>query len=262
VKVILVLHVAFFPFVLQILPMLSMLLSVEELESLVIPYWHAFENHLHFLPLLLTCPSTSYYYHQAMAPILHHIVITDFHRILVATSSSTVFTLLSEQNMYWNTPPSSSSWNYLSNEPSYAWKGFRTRELCLFYFGDAICPRLISDCATLNVSSISPCTDLQNWWFLMCWKEDLKELLNINFSSIVHLRTRAQILMETTTFLSSLVDDKWSWLQSAKNSWEHFVMAAKQIKCTSTPGVMVGSRNNCQQTKYIPRILTCEDRRI
>jgi hypothetical protein len=43
---------------------------------------------------------------------------------------------------------------------------------------------------------------------LMCWKEDLKELLNINFSSIVHLRTRAQILMETTTFLSSLVDDK------------------------------------------------------
>jgi hypothetical protein len=25
----------------------------------------------------------------------------------------------------------------------------------------------------------------------------------------------------------------------------------------STPGVMVGSRNNCQQTKYIPKILTC-----
>jgi hypothetical protein len=30
-------------------PMLSMLLSVEELESLVIPYCHVFENHLHFL---------------------------------------------------------------------------------------------------------------------------------------------------------------------------------------------------------------------
>jgi hypothetical protein len=30
-------------------PMLCMLLSVEELESLVIPYCHVFENHLHFL---------------------------------------------------------------------------------------------------------------------------------------------------------------------------------------------------------------------
>jgi hypothetical protein len=30
-------------------PMVSMLLSVEELESLVIPYCHVFENHLHFL---------------------------------------------------------------------------------------------------------------------------------------------------------------------------------------------------------------------
>jgi hypothetical protein len=31
--------------------MLSMLLSVEELQSLVIPYCHVFGNHLHFLPL-------------------------------------------------------------------------------------------------------------------------------------------------------------------------------------------------------------------
>jgi hypothetical protein len=35
----------------------------------------------------------------------------------------------------------------------------------------------------------------------------LKELLNMKFSSIVHLWTNAQILMETTTSLSSLVDD-------------------------------------------------------
>jgi flagellar biosynthesis protein FlhB len=61
--------------------------------------------------------------------------------------------------------------------------------------------------ATLNVSAISPCTGLQNWWFLMRWKEGLKELLNISFSSIVHLCTCAQILMETATSLSSLVDD-------------------------------------------------------
>jgi hypothetical protein len=75
-------------------PMLSILLSVEELESLVIPYCHVFENHLHFLSLLLTCPSTSSYHHQAMVPILHDIVITNFHPILVAASSSTVFLLL------------------------------------------------------------------------------------------------------------------------------------------------------------------------
>jgi hypothetical protein len=42
--------------------MLSMLLSMEELESLVIPYCHVFENHLHSsLPLLLSCSSTSSY---------------------------------------------------------------------------------------------------------------------------------------------------------------------------------------------------------
>jgi hypothetical protein len=149
------------------------------------PYFHVFGNHIHFLHLLLISLSTTSHYYQAMVPILrHHIVITDFHPVLVAASSFTDFILLPEHNMYLNTPPSWSSLNYLSNEPSYAWNGFRTTELCLFYSGDAICPRLISDCAALNVSIISPCTGLQNWWFLMCWKEYLKDLLNINFSSI------------------------------------------------------------------------------
>jgi hypothetical protein len=162
-KVILVLHMAFSLSSFKSCPILSMLLSVEELELLIIPYCHVFENHLHFLSLWLICPSTSSHYHQAMVPILRHIVITDFHFVLVAASSSTDFLLLLQQNMYWNTPPSLSLWNYLSNEPSYAWNGFWTRELCLFYSGDAICPMLISDCAALNVSVISPCTGLQNW---------------------------------------------------------------------------------------------------
>jgi hypothetical protein len=47
----------------------------------------------------------------------------------------------------------------------------------------------------------------KNWWFLMRWKQGLKEFLKIKFSSIVHLWTCAQISMETTTSLSSLVDD-------------------------------------------------------
>jgi hypothetical protein len=161
-KVILVLHVAFSLSSFKSSPMLSVSLSVEELELLVIPYCHVFENHLHFLPLWLICPSTSSYYHQVMVPILRHIVITNFHPILVAASFSTVFLLLPEQNMYKNTP-----------QPSYAWNRFRTRELWLFYSDDAVCLRLISNCATLNVFAISPCTGLQNWWFLMHWKEYL-----------------------------------------------------------------------------------------
>jgi hypothetical protein len=99
----------------------------------------------------------------------------------VAASSSTVFIFPPEQDMYWNTPPSWSSWNYLSNEPSYAWNGFRTREFCLFYSGDAICPMLISDCTALNVSAISHCMGLQSWWFLMCWKGDLKSFRILTF---------------------------------------------------------------------------------
>jgi hypothetical protein len=73
----------------------------------------------------------------------------------VAASSSIVFIFPQEQNMYLNTPPSWSSWNYLSNEPSYAWNGFRTRELCQFYSGNAIYPKWFQR-ATLNVSVISP----------------------------------------------------------------------------------------------------------
>jgi hypothetical protein len=235
VKVILELYVAFSLSSFKSSPMLSMLLSVEELELLVIPYCHVLENHIHFLAFV-----------NSVVPQLLLIIIKPWFQSFVISSSSTSIPSLSlphlpqffyflQNRTYWNTPPSWSSWNYLSNEPSYIWNGFRTRELCLFYSGDAICPRLISDCATLNVFAISPCTGLQNWWFLMRWKEGLKELLNIKFSSIVHLWTCAQILMETANSLSSLVDDKWSWLQLVKNSWEHFVMPAKQIKCTIYP---------------------------
>jgi hypothetical protein len=60
--------------------MLSVLLSVEELELLVI--CHVFENRLHFLAFVAHLPSTFSYHHQAMVPILRHIVIIDFNSIL------------------------------------------------------------------------------------------------------------------------------------------------------------------------------------
>jgi hypothetical protein len=74
----------------------------------------------------------------------------------------------------------------LSNESLFAQIGLRTRELRTFYFGDEICPE-ISERATLNVFSITPSTGLQIRWFLMRWNGDLMELLNISFSSFVHL---------------------------------------------------------------------------
>jgi hypothetical protein len=76
--------------------------------------------------------------------------------------------------------------NFLSNKSLFSQIGLRTRELRPFYFGDETRPE-ISERATLNVLSITPCTGLQTRWFLMHWKGNLMELLDISFSSFVHL---------------------------------------------------------------------------
>jgi hypothetical protein len=144
VKVILVLHVAFPPSSFKSSPMLSMLLSVEELESLEIILPCVWESSS--LPAFVTYLSFNFFLlSSSHVPILCHIIITDFYLVLVAASSSTDFLLLPQQNIYWNTPQSWSSWNYLSNEPPFAWNRFRTRDLCLLYSGATICPKLISD---------------------------------------------------------------------------------------------------------------------
>jgi hypothetical protein len=75
---------------------------------------------------------------------------------------------------------------FCSNESLFAQIGLHTRELHLFYFGDEICPE-ISERATLNVFSITPCTGLQTRWFLMRWNGNFMELLDISFSSFLHL---------------------------------------------------------------------------
>jgi hypothetical protein len=76
--------------------------------------------------------------------------------------------------------------HFLSNESLFAQIGLRTRELRPFYFGDEIRPE-ITERATLNVFSITPCTGLQIRWFLMRWNGNLMELLDISFSSFLHL---------------------------------------------------------------------------
>jgi hypothetical protein len=137
VKVILVLHVTFFPFVFQILHHDKHVAKCGRIwiacNSLFPCVWGsssllAFVTSVVLQILLII-----------IKPWFQSFVMTDFHPVLVAASSSTVFLLLPEQNMCWNITPSWSSWNYVSNEPSFAWNGFRTRELCLFYSSDAIC---------------------------------------------------------------------------------------------------------------------------
>jgi hypothetical protein len=97
-----------------------------------------------------------------------------------------IFLQCPEQKVNPISTPLHSSQNFLSNEFLFAQIGLRTRELCLFYFGNEICPE-ISERVTLKVFSITPPTSLQIRWFLMRWNGNLMELLNISFSSFVHL---------------------------------------------------------------------------
>jgi hypothetical protein len=65
--------------------------------------------------------------------------------------------------------------------------GLRSSELCLFYSGAAICPKLISDCTSLNFFAISLCTGLQIHRFWMRWNWHLMELLIFNFFFLEHI---------------------------------------------------------------------------
>jgi hypothetical protein len=156
--------------------MLSMLLSVEELESLIIPYCHVFENHLHFL------------FFTSVSLQLLLIVIKPWFQSFLKPSSTTSssscccfifysFFLFREHKMYWNTTLDQSPWNYISNEPPFAWNGFRTRELCPFYSGDAICnfhnvqrPMFMSYLLVWVFKFIDiRCVGIITWWSYRFW---------------------------------------------------------------------------------------------
>jgi hypothetical protein len=84
VKVILVLHAAFSLSSFKSSPMLSMLLSVEELESLVVPYCHVFENRLNFLTFV-----------NSVVPQLLLIIIKPWFQSFAISSSPTSIPSLS-----------------------------------------------------------------------------------------------------------------------------------------------------------------------
>jgi hypothetical protein len=102
-----------------------------------------------------------------------------------------VFLLLPDLSMYWTISPLQSAWNYLSNECSFIPIGLRTRELHPFYFVDASCPWLISECVTPKHLVVTSCTGHLKCWFLMHWKVDLMEHFNIQFFPFVRLWTCA-----------------------------------------------------------------------
>jgi hypothetical protein len=108
---------------------------------------------------------------------------------LTVGSSSTSFSSTSRTE--WIISPLKSAWNYLSNEWSFTPIGLRTRELRPLYFVGASCPRLISECVTPKDLVVTSCTGLLKCWFLMHWKVDLIEHLNIQFFPFLHLWTCA-----------------------------------------------------------------------
>jgi hypothetical protein len=104
----------------------------------------------------------------------------------VLPSLHEIFLQCPEDKVYPSSTPLHSGQKFLSNESLFAQIGLQTRELRPFYFGNEIFNG-ISERETLNVFSITPCTGLQTCWFLMCWNVNLMELLDISFSSFVHL---------------------------------------------------------------------------
>jgi hypothetical protein len=84
------------------------------------------------------------------------------------------------------------AWNYLSIKYLFTPNGLRSSELCPFYSGAAICPKLFSDFASLNVFAISPCTGLQIHRSWMRWNRHLMELLIFNFFLLEHVWTGPQ----------------------------------------------------------------------
>ena len=95
--------------------------------------------------------------------------------------------------------------------------------------------RWISERATSNVLAISPCTGLQIHWSWISWNGNFMELLNINFFFLVHLcpcgksDENSGACFRTLEMLTNLISSLIT------NSWEHFVMPAKQFKCTIYP---------------------------
>jgi hypothetical protein len=151
-----------------------------------------FDNHLNFLHLI---PQFSFNFFLFSSSHSSNLSSHRHHRLPSRPCRCLIFHNFSFTSRKGHVPKHTSKLKFM--KLSFQWaiicvKKVPNKRVVPFYSGDAICPKLISDCAALNVSAISPCTGLQNWWSLMHWKDGLKELLKIGFSSNVHIWTCAQ----------------------------------------------------------------------
>ena len=139
-----------------------------------------------------------------------------------------------EQNMYWTIAPLRSAQIFLSNESSFAQNWFWTRELCPFHPSVESVP---TNFRTRNVqySCHISCTGLQIHWSWMRWNGNFMELPNINFLFLVHICPCAKF-DENSGACSRTLEVLRSLISSLiTNSWDRFVMPAKQFKCTIYP---------------------------
>jgi hypothetical protein len=102
------------------------------------------------------------------------------------------FPLCTEQNIYRNIALLKSLWNYLFSVWQFIENGVQTRELCLFYFSIACCPKLIFGRVALGDSGITACRNLWLSWFLICWNCNFMGLLNIQKYSVFSLRDHTE----------------------------------------------------------------------
>jgi hypothetical protein len=132
-----------------------------------------------------------------------------------------VFLLIPELSMYWTITPLQSAWNYLSNEWSFILIGLRTRELRPFYFVGASCPKLILECVTPKDLVVTSCTGLLKCWFLMHWKVDLMEHLNIQFFFLLYISEHVLNLDENSSAPFGILEVLMILISAfITNSWE------------------------------------------
>jgi hypothetical protein len=159
--------------------------------------------------------------------------------------------------MYWTITPLQSAWSYIYNEWSFIPIVLRTRELRPFYFVGASCPRLISECVTPKDLVVTSCTGLLKCWFLMHWKVDLMDHLNIQFF-LLYISEHVLNLDENSSAPFGILEVLMILISAfITNSWEWFTMPANNYNAQSTPEATIGNTHPMPTNHDIPRIFTC-----
>ena len=152
--------------------------------------------------------------------------------------------------MYLNIAPLRSAWIFLFNESSFAQNWFRIRELCPFHPSAVICPDEFQNTQRpmflpyLLVRVLKfidlECVRMGIWWSFwistFCFLYSSEHVLKL-------MKTAA--CFRTLEMLTNLIFFLWSRIHGNALS-----CLQNNSSAQSTPKVMVGSRENCQQTYH------------